>query len=107
MSIPTEEQHVNGHTLGVGVCQACRLEVTYTEVALGGVGLSLCPKCAVFVAGWLSADLKAGARQRGDYGGDFERVEKTVRTNLGMLALLGIAPSDEELASLMEYARGL
>jgi hypothetical protein len=106
MSIPTEENHVNGHTSGLGICKGCRMEVTYAEVALGGVDLSLCPKCAGLVVGWLSADLKVGTRQRGGYGGDFERVERTVRTNLRMLALLGIKPTDEELASLMAYARG-
>ena len=76
-------------------------------VALGGVDLRLCVACARAVADWLSADLKVGCRQRGDYGGDFERTEKLVRTNLKMLRLLGVEPTDEELGSLMAHARGL
>jgi len=107
MSIPTEEHHINGHTSEASICKGCRLEVSYTEVRLGGVGFALCRRCAKGVVGWLSADLAVGCRQRGGFEGDFEQVEHTVRTNLRMLALLGITPSDEELASLMEYARGL
>ena len=101
--IPTEGQHVNGHA--GGICKGCRLEVAYTEVALNGVDLSLCRKCARFVVGWLSSDLAVGCRQRGEYAGDFEAVERTVRTNLRMLDMLGIAPSDEGLRSLLDYAR--
>ena len=108
MSIPTEENHINGHTVGMGICKGCRLEVTYTEVALNGVSLSLCRRCAGFVAGWLSADIAVGTRQRGGFeGGSFTQVENTVRTNLRMLSILGITPSDEELSNLMDYARGL
>jgi hypothetical protein len=104
MSIPTEEQHVNGHALE-GVCRGCRLEVTYTEVALGGVSIGLCRRCAKAVAGWLCADIAVGCRQRGGFDGDFEEVERTVRTNLKMLNILGITPSDEELRNLMQHAR--
>ncbi len=83
------------------------MEVTYSEIALGGVSLSLCRRCAGFISGWLSADIAVGTRQRGGFEGDFTQVENTVRTNLRMLSILGIAPSDEELASLIEYARNL
>ena len=86
------------------MCDACRLEVSYTEFALHDAKLSLCRKCAGFVAHWLSSDVKVGCRQRGDFEGDFEQVERTVRTNLQMLKLLGIKPKDWELASLMQYA---
>lgn len=103
MSIPTEEQQINGHA--GGICKGCRMEVTYSEIALGGVSLSLCRRCAGFISGWLSADIAVGTRQRGGFEGDFTQVENTVRTNLRMLSILGIAPSDEELASLIEYAR--
>lgn len=103
--IPTEEQLINGHAGGLGVCDACKLEVSYTEFALHAAHLSLCRQCAGFIAHWLSADVEVGTRQRGDFEGDFAQVESTVRTNLQMLKLLGIKPSDEELAALMEYAK--
>jgi len=105
MSIPTEEQHINGHTWQASICKGCRLDVTHTEIGLNGIGFALCRRCARSVVGWLSADLAVGCRQRGDFEGDFEQVERVVRTNLQMLELLGVRPSDEELASLMEYAR--
>ena len=43
--------------------------MTYTEVALNGVSLSLCRRCAGFVAGWLSADIAVGTRQKGQLRG--------------------------------------
>ena len=58
------------------------MEVTYSEIALGGVGLSLCRRCAGFISGWLSADIAVGTRQRGGFEGDFTQVGSTVRTNL-------------------------
>jgi len=104
VSIPTEEQHMNGHA-SESICKACLLDVTYTEVVLGGVSFALCRKCAGSVASWLSSDIAVGTRQRGGFSGDFEKVEGTVRSKLKMLALLGIRPTDQELRNLMEYVK--